>query len=103
LGIGRGSYQAREASGAFSWEEIVQLADFFDVSPFFIQYGVEDEEIRTLAEILREKDGTFHKPAATIFDNIEEEYEKARLVTSFLNLDPNHQMRIKRYISSQNY
>ncbi len=102
LGMGRGSYQSRESNGNFDWEQIEQIADYFNVSPFFIQYGVEEDELRTIAKVIRESGG-LHQPMYTIFDNLSKQVEIAKLYSSFLNLDQIHQKRIKRHIEIQGY
>lgn len=102
LNINRGSYQNREASGNFEWEQIEAIADFFDVSPYFIQYGVEEEEIKQLAKMLNHPGG-LRQPMYTIFDDINSLKELPALYASFLNMDDDDQKRIIRHIKAQNY
>lgn len=101
LDMKRASYRVKEAEGSFDWEETVQLADYFNVSPFFIRYGVEDEEICKIAKILKNKGG-LREPNITIFDDIETYKEDTKLFISFLNLEPSEQKRIERYIEANN-
>lgn len=53
LDIKRTTYQHIEAEGRFSWDQIELIADHFDVSPYFLKYGVTDEEIIELAHMVR--------------------------------------------------
>ena len=101
LDMKRGSYQSKEAEGSFDWEETIQLADYFNVSPLFIRYGVEDEQVKTIAKILNQsKMGTTLRQTYTIFDDLEKYKEDNDLYISFLNLDPSEQNRIIRYINA---
>ena len=55
LNMKRASYRAKEADGTFDWDETVQLAELFNTSPVFIRYGVEDDDVKVIAKILRNK------------------------------------------------
>ena len=101
LDMKRGSYRAKEADGSFDWEETVQIADYFNVSPYFIRYGVEEEEIMTVSKILKSHGG-LRQPSYTIFDDLDKYKEDTRLYISFLNLDKTDQKRIIRYIEANN-
>jgi hypothetical protein len=98
----RGAYQLRESTGDFKWEEIELLADYFDVSPYFLKYGVEEDELKELSKHINSP-MRFREPNYTIFDNLEKLPEINDLYQSFMKLSPEDQKRIKRYIESQNY
>ena len=102
LGLTRSQYQNKESKGNFDWDTIVLLADFFNTSPYFIKFGVENEELRVIKRILNEKPvGTvLQQPNVTIFDDLEKYQEDTQLYLSFLNLDQTDQNRIIRYINS---
>ena len=101
LNMKRGSYRTKEAEGSFDWDEIVQLADFFNTSPIFIRYGVEEDELKVLAKILSKNNlGTRMRQTYSIYDDLDKAKEESRLYISFLNLDQNEQNRIIRYINS---
>ena len=105
LNMKRASYRAKEADGTFDWDETVQLAELFNTSPVFIRYGVEDDDVKVIAKILRNKPtGTrLMQPKVTIFDDLEKYQEDTRLYLSYLNLDTNEQNRIIRYINSSGF
>lgn len=105
LDMKRASYRTKEAEGSFDWEETVQLAELFNTSPVFIRYGVEDDGVKAIAKILREKSSgiVLRQPRVTIFDDLEQYQENNRLYSSYLNLDKNEQDRILRYISSSGF
>lgn len=103
LDMKRTSYRVKEADGNFDWDETVQIAEFFNVSPYFIRYGVEEEQLRIIAKFLKENDGTLHQPNVSIFDDIDQYKDDMRLYISFLNLDINEQKRIIKYIEANNF
>ena len=102
LNMKRGTYRVKETDGSFDWDEILQLADYFEASPIFLRYGVEDEELKVIAKIIREKPigSVLMQPKVTIFDDLEKYQEDTKLYISFLNLEQNEQNRILRYINS---
>ena len=102
LNIKRGAYQFRESTGDFKWEEIEMIADFFDISPYFLRYGIEEDELRKLAKDMRTP-MRFHEPNYTIFNGLEKMPEVDKLLHSFNQLALEDQRRIERYIKSQNY
>ena len=103
LDMKRNSYRVKEADGNFDWDETVQIAEFFNVSPYFIRYGVEEEQLRIIAKFLKENNGTLHQPNVSIFDDIDQYKDDMRLYISFLNLDINEQKRIIKYIEANNF
>ncbi|MBQ1187239.1 MAG: helix-turn-helix transcriptional regulator [Clostridia bacterium] len=103
LGIKRASYRAKEADGNFDWDEIVQIADYFNVSPFFIRYGAEDEDFKVIAKILKEHGPFMHRlrePNVSIYDDLEKYQEETQIYASFLNLDQAEQTRIVKQIEN---
>ena len=103
LDMKRTSYRAKEAEGSFDWDETVQIAEFFNVSPYFIRYGVEDEQLRIIAKLLKNNDTALHEPNISIFDDIDQYKEDLQLFISFLNLDKIEQKRIIKYIEANNF
>lgn len=103
LDMKRASYRVKESEGSFDWDETVQIAEFFEVSPYFIRYGVEDEQLRTIAKFLKSNNGALHAPNVSIFDDVDQYKEDMRLYISFLNLNTNEQKRIIKYIQANNF
>ena len=103
LDMKRTSYRAKEAEGSFDWDETVQIAEFFNTSPYFIRYGIEEEQLRLIAKFLKDNDGALHEPNISIFDDIDQYKEDLQLVVSFLNLDKIEQKRIIKHIEANNY
>ena len=103
LNIKRTTYQSHEAKGNFSWEELELIADFFDKSPYFLKYGVEDSE---LAEIVHRatsiKRSALSDNRFTIFDDLEEQLTYLKRFTDFVCLDKDEQQRIIQYIENKN-
>ncbi len=93
----RASYRTKEADGNFDWEETVQISSFFGTSPFFIRYGVEDDELMVIAKIVKQLGG-LRQAEVTIFDDIEKYKEDTQLYISFLNLPKADQARILKHI-----
>lgn len=105
LGLTRESYRAKEASGNFDWDSTVLIADFFNVSPFFIRYGAEDNDFITLAKVLKTiQPGItrLYQPKVSIFDDLEKYQEETMIYASYLNLDKTEQQRILKHIESLN-
>lgn len=103
LNLKRASYRIKESEGNFDWDETLQIADFFNVSPYFIRYGAEEFELKKIAQFLKENNGALHQPDISIFDDIEEYKEDLRLYVSFLNLDKIEQKRIIKHIETTYY
>ena len=105
LDMKRASYRAKEAEGSFDWDETVQIADFFNVSPYFIRYGAEEDDFKAIAKILKSLDsvpGRLREPNISIFDDIEKYKEETEIYVSFLNLDQTEQKRIIKHIETLN-
>ncbi len=103
LGISRATYQNREKSGEFSWDEIALIADFFDESPFFIKYGLYDEELADIVHrVTSIKRSALEDFRFSIFDNLEEAYEKTGQVARFVALPSEDKDRIIDYVKSKN-
>ena len=97
LDMKRASYRTKESEGSFDWDETVLIADFLNTSPFFIKYGVEDDDLRVIGKILKQQGG-LHQPNISIFDDIEKYKEDTQLYMSFLNLPKTDQARIIKHI-----
>lgn len=97
LDMKRASYRTKESEGSFDWDETVLIADFLNTSPFFIKYGVEDDDLRVIGKILKQQGG-LHQPNISIFDDIEKYKEDTQLYISFLNLPKADQARIIKHI-----
>ncbi len=103
LDMKRASYRIKESEGSFDWDETLQIAEYFNVSPYFIRYGVEEEQLRLIAKFLKENNGALHEPNISIFDDVEQYKEDLGLFISFLNLDNNEQKRIIKHIEATYY
>lgn len=102
IGMKRGAFRSREADGNFEWEHIELIAEFFDVSPYFLQYGAEEEDLRMLAKILKSK-GRLCQPEYAIFGDLSKQIEINDMYLSFLSLRKEDQKRIERFIETNNY
>ncbi len=103
LNIKRATYQNHEAKGNFSWDELELIAEFFDISPFFLKYGVEDEE---LAQVVHKTKAITRSALSdtrfTIFDDLESELTQLKLFTDFACLDIEERNRIIEYVDKNN-
>lgn len=103
LGMKRTAYQRLETIGNFSWEHIELLADFFNVSPIFLRYGIEDHELRSISKMLKSGKATAFKDATfTIFDDLEEKENELSDYAAFISLSDIDKKRITDYMQENN-
>ena len=103
LGLKRTTYRRREKEGDFLWEHIEQLAVLFTTSPIFIAYGIDDDELRTLAKMLKQPEpNAFSDTMFTFFDDLDEKEKELGNYASFLCLDEIERNRILRHILDNN-
>ena len=90
LDITRKSYGGKEASGNFNWEEILMLSDLFNISPYFLKYGAEYEDLLVVSKIIKQQGG-LRQANVMVGDD-------TQIYTSFLNLPKVDQTRILKHI-----
>ena len=101
--ISLSTYQNHESQGAFTWDELGLIADFFDESPYFLKYGTTDDELADLVSRYESvKFSALHDVNFTIFDNFEEETEKIYRFADFVSLGEEERNAIIKYIKSKN-
>ncbi len=100
LGLSRAAYQRLESAGNFTWEQLEVLGDFFDISPFFLKYGIYDEEFK---EALKDKVIPFsvmQDTKFTVFEDLENnELARVGLFAKIISLEKEDRDRILRHFS----
>ncbi len=102
IGMKRGAFRSREAEGNFAWEDIELVAEFFETSPYFLQYGAEEDDLHALAKMLKMR-CSLRQPEFTIFGDLNKQIEMNNLYLSFISLRSEDQKRIERFIDTNNY
>ena len=100
LDIKRSTYQRIEGDGSFSWDQIEILADHYDVSPYFLKYGVTEEDIIELAHMVR-MPMRLNQPNFTVFTGPIKRHSDL-LYEQFLELSAEDRIRFDRLFATLN-
>lgn len=101
LGLKWSKYQRLESNGRFSYEQIILLAELFDVTPNYITIG-SDENISILdandneVKITRLRDNT-----TTVIDESKDETLKKNLIGLFEQMSPDEKETLIAFIKKQ--
>ena len=98
LGLTRTAYVSREKEGNFTWPELKLLAELFDISPFFLKYGWENDDLIAIVSTIG-SGNVAKEPGFTIFDDLDDKLRELGNYSTFITLDKDEQKLIIDYVN----